>query len=183
MDRTAAARQFKERARKSHVLKSGLPIEYRFVSIDMLTSRGVLPPGLLGGGSDEERQTVALHVAEDPTAITRLVDGVLAAGLTLPLVWSGDPDACPEDHILVSDLAQDRWEAFELLMAHSDMGASIVRSGAFRGGQPGVGGGDRPDGDPAGDVGPVGDADVAGGVGVRADGAGEGHGSEAHPVA
>lgn len=163
MDRTATARQFKDATRGRHTLKSGREIETRYVSIDKLAARAVLPPGVI---DSETAGEAGAAVGKDPATIARIIDAVLAAGLLNPPIWEGPDDECPDDHILISDLGADRLEAFECVMRNSEVSAALVRGVAFRPGESDPGGSDRPDGDEAGNDGAGRVPDVAGGVGV-----------------
>lgn len=152
----------KSRARFEYTLKCGDVITVRRIAIDGLIARGVAPPSILTGGASSEGGTDLL--AEDPTAIKRMVDATILEGVDMPFYFG--PPPCPPDMIELSDLHEDRWDLFNFICEKSDLDALVKRRASFRDAPAGAGEGDRSDGGSDGGELSPGDADVARGVGV-----------------
>lgn len=161
-----AASLLRSRSRFTHVTESGQPYVLRRLNAESYISRGVFPPGVLYGSTEERQAVIDTLDFDKAEGVHRLITSTLAAGLLDPPVWDGEGE-CPETHVTLEDIpTKDSLELFDKLMEGAGLSIRLVRGAAFRPGESGAGEPDRPDRAEAGEVGAPGGGAEPGAVGV-----------------
>jgi hypothetical protein len=109
----------------------------RKLASDEMLSLGFIPYAVATGEVTDER--AARKAAFGPDLAGR-VNGVIAAAVLEPRVWTGAPEACPPDYVWVGDLGDVRDELVAAIYDHSKLKEDLERAARFR--DPGGLGGD-----------------------------------------
>lgn len=126
----------------------------RFVARDELMATGVFGPVLAHIAEGSDRRELVRHMKGSEMA--DIMNATIRAGLVEPRIWTGTPEECPPDRILLGQLGRYREPVYHAIMEFSGWAVEVAQAAAFPDAD-GAGAGLPPTG-PDGEPHPVGSA-------------------------